>query len=540
MSKRTLRGHGHPTARTSGRTSGVGADLQQAQTLHRAGQYSQAAALYQKILHDHPTNFDALTMFAMLAFQCGRSDDALQLLERALQVNPTSANAWANHGNVLNALRRHEEALASLDHALVLQEKFPEAWLSRGIVLRELGRVEEAVASYDRALELKHGFTQAWNNRGNALEQMERWEEALESFDHALKREPRLAEAWYNRGNVLRTLGRHKEALASWDRAQAINPDYANAHYNEGLCRLLLGDYERGWEKYEWRLRGKIREGPRSFTQPLWLGKEDIAGKTILLHAEQGYGDTIQFCRYVRHVATLGATVLLEVQPALVSLLEGLAGASQVLARGTSLPPFDCHTPLLSLPLAFMGKLGTTIPQPDPYLVAPAAKMESWRGEIGDADGLRIGMAWSGSPTHANDRNRSMRLTELVPLLDIAGVTFISLHQEVRDHDQALLTQTPRLRHYGPRLQDFSDTAALIATLDLVITVDTVIAHLAGALGKPVWILLAHDPDWRWLLERSDSPWYSTAKLYRQSVAGDWSSVTSQVAKDLQTLCVQR
>jgi tetratricopeptide (TPR) repeat protein len=482
--------------------SSIDAAFRQAVTLHRTGQAQQAAAIYQQIINIRPDHFDALTMYAMLLAQHGHNESALQLIDRALQVNPASPEAWLYRGNVLNSLRRFDEALASYDHALVLKPDFTQAHFNQGIVLQELKRGEEALASFDRALKLRDDYAEAWNSRGDALTRLGRHEEALQSFVQSLK----------------------------------YKPDFAEAHFNEGWCRLLLGDYERGWQKYEWRWQTLLQESRRPFSQPLWLGREEIAGRTILLHAEQGFGDTIQFCRYAQHVASLGATVLLEAQPSLVSLLGTLAGPTRVLARGESLPDFDFHTPLLSLPLACMTTLDTTIPAQSSYLTVPADKLESWHSEVGTSEGLRVGLVWSGSIEHTNDLNRSIPLADLAPLLEIQQITFISLQKEVRDHDQALLAQSS-IVDYGERLHDFADTAALIATLDLVITVDTSVAHLAGALGKPVWILLPHIPDWRWLLERTDSPWYPTARLYRQPTAADWQSVVRNVAGDVRRLC---
>jgi len=516
--------------------SSIDTALQQAQALHQAGNAQQAAALYQQILQARPDHFDALNMFARLMIECGRGADALQLIEQALRVNPASAMAWTNRGHILNSMRHLEEALANYDHALILNPDMVETHFNRGVVLREMNRIEEAVASYDRALKLRRNNPDAWNNRGEALMVLGRHEEALASYDKALKRNPGFPEALYNRGNVLRALGRYKEALTCWERAQRLKPDYANAYYNEALCHLLLGDYEQGWEKYEWRWQALLKEHRRDFSQPLWLGQEDISGKTILLHAEQGFGDTIQFCRYAQHVAALGATVLLETQPSLVTLMRTLEGPSNVLAKGAPLPEFDFHTPLLSLPLACKSTLGTSIPAHIPYLTVPPGSMEKWSNESGDDNRLRVGLAWSGSATHLNDRNRSIPLAQLSPLLKNQQATFISLQKDIRDYDQPQLAEFPQLSHYSERLQDFADTAALIVTLDLVITVDTSVAHLAGALGKNVWIMLPHDPDWRWLLDTTDSPWYPTAKLYRQPAAANWDRVIQNITEDLNRL----
>ena len=311
--------------------------------------------------------------------------------------------------------------------------------------------------------------------------------------------------------------------------------DYADAHFLKGLANLVTGDLARGWAGYEWRHRAPVarltrREQPR----PLWLGDVDLAGKTILLHSEQGFGDSIQFCRYVPLVAARGARVVLEVEQPLCGLMRGLPGVTEIVARkdhaGEPLPDHDLHCPLPSLPLAFATKL-ETIPANGPYLHAPESAMAQWTLRLGGARGLRIGLAWSGNPNHIRDRERSMPLDHLLPLLNV-DASFVSLQKQLRAGEAELLSRAG-IRDVSDDLHDFTDTAALIAQLDLVITVDTGVAHLAGALGKPVWILVTHAPDWRWLLDRDDSPWYPTARLFRQSDSRDWSDVVARVGAAL-------
>jgi hypothetical protein len=319
--------------------------------------------------------------------------------------------------------------------------------------------------------------------------------------------------------------------LASYDQAIALRPDYADAHFFKGLSSLVTGDFERGWIEYEWRRKApSARITKRDFPQPLWLGKDDIAGKTILFHSEQGFGDTIQFCRYVPLVAARDVHVMIEVEEPLRELMTGLAGATKVIVKGDPLPNFDFQCPLPSLPLAFKTRL-ETIPSSAPYLRVPKQALEYWGALLGTKRSLRIGLAWAGNAKHVRDRERSMRLRDLLPLLDI-DATFVSLQKEVRAGDAETLTSCNMLR-FGQELGNFSDTAALISQLDLVISVDTSVAHLAGALGKPVWILLTHAPDWRWLLDRDDSPWYPSARLFRQRETREWSSVTMRVREEL-------
>ena len=305
------------------------------------------------------------------------------------------------------------------------------------------------------------------------------------------------------------------EAQACFERALKIKPDYAEAHCNWALCRILVGDFDHGWKSNEWRWEtAHLRKEKRNFVQPLWLGSNEITGKTILLHSEQGFGDTIQFCRYVPLVAERAARVILEVPESLRELMETLTGSAQIVPKGEPLPQFDLHCPLMSLPLAFKTRL-ESIPCATPYLGALPSAVKSWNARLGQRRRSRVGLVWSGRPEHKNDHNRSLKLSTLLPLLD-CDVTFISLQREVRPGDAATLKGLD-IVHFGGELKNFSDTAAIISNLDVVISVDTSVAHLAGALGTPVWILLPFVPDWRWLLDREDSPWYPTARLFRQN-----------------------
>ena len=297
-----------------------------------------------------------------------------------------------------------------------------------------------------------------------------------------------------------------------------VDPDLAEAHWNLALALLATGDFERGWQEHEWRWRANVIGPEQSFRQPLWLGAEDLTGKTILLHNEQGLGDALQFVRYAPQVRQRGARVVLRVQRPLLSLMAGLAGADHVIAEGDALPEFDYHCPLLSLPLAFGTHL-QNIPAGIPYLHPAADRLAKWQSILGERTAPRIGLAWSGNPAHKNDRNRSIALKQLLPLLSVPGVRFVSLQRDLREDDAAVLGNLPALVSIGAQLDDFADTAAAISLLDLVITVDTAVAHLAGALGKPVWVLLPFAPDWRWLLKREDSPWYPTARLFRQPLS---------------------
>ena len=493
--------------------------------LERLERYDDALVSYDRALAIRPDFAAALSNRGNVLHLLGRLGEALASYEHAVRLQPNYAMAFYNRARVLQDMNRQQEALASYDRALAQQPRFAEALSNRGNVLQVLERFAEAVASYDRAIEVRPDFAGALSNRGSALLKLNRYEEAVASFDRAIALRPNYSEALSNRGIVLHQLQRLEAALTSFAEAKAILPSNAEAHFGEAESRLLLSDFARGWDEYEWRSLGQqLRHAKRDFTQPKWVGHDDIREKTILLHAEQGLGDTIQFCRYVPLVAERGARVVLEVQDSLKELMGSLAGHSEVIASGAVLPEFDVQCPLLSLPLAFKTSI-ETIPSRAPYLMASSQRVTDWNERLGPKQYPRIGLAWSGRP---QPPNRSVPLRLLLPLLN-EKATFISLQKDVKPEDAAMLREHRELLHFGDALQDFSDTAAVIANLDLVISIDTSVAHLAGALGKPTWILLPFTPDWRWLLEREDCPWYPTARLFRQNDTREWSKVLARV-----------
>jgi tetratricopeptide (TPR) repeat protein len=504
-------------------------------TLQELKRFDEALTSYDRALVLRPGYAEAHYNCGVTLHELQRFAEALTSYDRALAAEPHYVVALGNRGLVLHALKRFEEALASYDRALALQPNYVEALSNRGNTLHELKRFDEALMSFDGALALRPDYAVALYNRGVTLHELQRFAEALASYDRALALRPDYAEALSNRGNTLHELKRLEEALTSFKSAPAVRPDYAEARWNMSLVQLLTGDFYGGWREYEWRWKNAgLPLFSRDFAQPLWLGENEIEGKTILLHSEQGYGDAIQFCRYVPLVAEGGARVLLEVPAPLQDLMAGLLGVSQVVSEQGPLPHFDLHCPLLSLPLA----LGTgieTIPANVPYLNVPPDRVSAWEKALGPKRHLRIGLAWSGRRTHKNDANRSISLQSLLPLLNI-NASFVSLQTDVRPDDARVLPDQRNLVHLGHRLETFSDTAAVISNLDLVISVDTSVAHLTGALAKPVWVLLPFVPDWRWQIDREDSPWYPTARLFRQSVRGDWSGVISRILIELRKL----
>lgn len=426
-------------------------------------------------------------------------------------------------------------AIRLYDQAIALEPAHAEAYYKRANALKNKGQLDAAIASYNRAIELKPDYAHAYCNRGVVQQSLGLTAAALSSYDRAIVLDAADAMAHYNRALLMQECSRWDEVLASYDHAIAIDPGFADAQYNRGLALLFLGHFESGWLGYEWRWKNARRLAigeVRDFTQPLWLGEDSVAGKRLLLHCEGGLGDTLHFCRYAALVAARGAAVLLEVQAPLLGLLADLDGASQVVAAGTPLPPFDYHCPLMSLPLAFKTTLDT-IPAAPKYLHSDESKVARWRTLLGEKKRARVGLVWSGNPNATIDHRRSIRLADWIGLLPRA-IQYVCLQKELRPADEQVLAANPWIARVDGDLRDFTDTAALCDCMDLVISVDTSLAHLSGALGRPTWVLLPEMPDWRWLRDREDSPWYPTMRLYRQTAAGDWNPVLARVAADLQ------
>ncbi|MDE1181006.1 tetratricopeptide repeat protein [Paraburkholderia sp.] len=557
----------------------IDAMLQQAVSLQQNGAPDVAETLYREILAARPKHFDAIQLLGALTLQSGRLDEGIALLKRAIAIDakqpaihsnlafalnasqryddalaaanralalrPDFADALNNRGNALAGLGHADQALSSFERALTVQPDFAQAWNNRACALRDLGRAADALASCDEAIARQPSYAEAWSNRGNALSDLNRADDAQQSYRRALDLAPGFADAWTNLGPTLIDLNRHADALASYDRALQLQRDSPEAHWNRSICLLSTGAFDEGWREFEWRWeRQRVKPEQRGFTQALWLGDTPLDGKTILLHAEQGLGDTLQFCRYAADVARLGATVILEVPPELIRLLDGLAGVTQLVARGLPLPPFDCHCPLLSLPLAFHTTL-STIPAATPYLFADPAMTRQWAERCTQTAprGLKVGLVWAGgnrphvTELRKNDARRSMSLATLASLFDLPDVTFYSVQKGAAAQQLAAVNDTldpaRRIVDFTADLHDFADTAALVANLDLVISVDTSTAHLAGAMAKPVWILNRFDTCWRWLLERDDSPWYPDATLFRQAAPGEWDGVVERVRASL-------
>ena len=531
---------------------------------YRQGRLDEAEKIASRIHKSLPQSHEVLHLLGVIKLGRGHPAAALTLVEASLKLNPGAADALASRGLALAALGRDADALASLDQALALAPDNPDMLINRGNLLLKLARPQDALAAFEGALAVAPSHFGARVSRGHALLTLGRFAEALAEYGALVAAQPSDPELHFNCGNALASLGRSAEAIACFDRAIALRADHLRAHlsrgvalqalnrheealadfervlahnkgnadatHNAALSRLTLGDYSRGFVQYEARWQRTGMPPRRRLGKPLWLGEYPLGRKTILLTAEQGFGDMIQFARYAPLLARTGAKVVLEAPPELMALLDRQEGIA-IVARGAPLPPFDVHCPLGSLPLALRTD-SAAIPAPIPYLAVSGERLGEWRARLAGIASPRVALAWAGRPTHANDRNRSLALAQLAPLLALDRIAFVSVQREPRE-DAHALAAVRSLTHLGGELKDFDDTAAVLALCDLIVSVDTAVAHLAGAIGRPVWILLPYQPDWRWKLDRTDSPWYPTARLYRQSGPGDWDGVIARLRDDL-------
>jgi tetratricopeptide (TPR) repeat protein len=530
---------------------------------HREGQVELAEACYRKILNVDPLSAEAKQMLRLLRGDASAAlesspalgaifgDDvktrpesavghlhlgeaqeragdlqaAANSYQRALAFEPDSAELHCHLARVLYQGGTLQAAAELYRRALVLDPKRQEIYNDLGLVLTDLGNFAAALEVFRRSLINNPRSAKTIASLGRLFERKGDLISASEAYRDAIKLDPKMRAAYVDLGFVLYGLGELGEASDCFDRLHELEPDSAEATVNLGLIHLLKGELRDGWAEYESRWKVGVGDD-RKFLQRRWQG-EALGGERILLYAEQGLGDTMQFVRYVPVVAKLGGEVVLEVQPALHDLLAGTEGASRVTRRGETLPDFTWQCPLMSLPLALGTELDT-IPASVPYIAADAARVEAWRERL-QKNTRRIGLAWAGNPGHSRDRLRSISLEQLAPLLNVEGTVFYSLQFGAGAEQMKLLPPGVQLIDLGDELKDFANVAAIVANLDLVISIDSAVAHLAGALGKPVWILLNKGCDWRWFLGREDSPWYPTARLFRQSAPGEWLEVVKRV-----------
>lgn len=535
-------------------------------TLRKMERFDEALSALDCAIEHEPRLADTHYARAGVLMDLDRFEDALQSCETALSIAPSMPFAMMRRGEILNRIGRYaealetfdralalpamqtpfyaelhlmssyalwdsqrsSEALAACDRAIALLPDFAEAWSRRGVVLRDLGEPLDALESYDRALSINPRHVQARNNRCIVLAVLGRLDEAVEETRRVIEVDPENGAAYNNLGNWLRRLGRLTEAREALEIATRLAPDPAEVRLNLAMCLLHSGDFRNGWRAYEarWNTRAKpaLME---EMGRPLWRGEENVAGRRIHLYAEQGLGDAIQFCRYVPMVVACGAEVTLGVPTSLKALCQSLGPTVRVVDRKSTPAAFDMHCPLMTLPLAFGTDL-QTIPAEVPYLVAPEERRQAWRERLGPKRGTRIGLVWAGNSEHREDGGRTISLDMIVPLAALADEV-ICLQREMRPEDLPTLVRLPAMRFFGHELRDFADTAAVIGEVDLVISVDTSVLHLAGALGRPVWGLIPYSADWRWLMNREDSPWYPTMRLFRQTILGDWESVIARV-----------
>jgi tetratricopeptide (TPR) repeat protein len=497
------------------------------------GKPQEARAAYEKALSLKPDYAEAHNNLAVLLREEGRLEEATLHCKQALALKPEYAEAHTNMGNVLADQGRSDEAIAHHRRAITLNPNAVDAHINLGHVLRGQGKFEEARINLQQALALRPDSAEAQNNLGSVFEDQGQLEEACIHFRRAIVLQPSYVEAHNNLGNVFRKQAQYTEARHSYDQALALRPGYVEALWNRSLLELLLGNYPEGWRDYEVRSR-RTSHRPREFPQPLWRG-EPLGGARILLHSEQGLGDALQFLRYVPMVQAAGGTVLLSVPPGLQRLAAPLVSdplflASDLAVTPECLPAFELQCPLMSLPLAFQTTVHS-IPAEVPYLTIPDDALRRAEDFQWPSEGLRVGLVWSGNRQHANDRFRSMRPETLAPLLSLENIHFFSLQVDVSA--ESLKNLPAYVTDLRPFITDMADTAALVSHLDLLITVDTAMAHLAGALAKPTWVLLSFAPDWRWLTDREDSPWYPTLRLFRQPQFDDWRSVLQRVRVEL-------
>ncbi len=503
------------------------------------GRFDEAITTYRKVIALKPNYPEAHNNLGIALKEERRIDEAIAAYRRAIALKPDYAEAHYNLGIALKEKGQLDQAIASIEKAIDLKADFAVAQNDLGIALKENGQLDAAVAAFEKAITLDPNYAEAHYNLGIVLNDKGQLDGAIAAYQRSIALNPKSVEAHDNLGNTLMAKGELEKAIVAYRRAIALNPNLPEPHYNLAWVLLLRGDWGQGWLEYEWRWKTREFQLPeREFSKPLWDGS-DLNGRTILLHAEQGFGDAIQFMRYVPLVAGRGGRVVVEVRPQLLRLLRQLPGVEQWIPSGQPLPAFDVRCPLMSLPHLFATTM-QTIPAQEPLRLDPDL-VQTWRHRLqSQPSGLKVGLVWAGSPTFKGDRTRSMTLDRLAALSSVRDVTFYSLQKGAAATAADRPPTGLQLVNLAPELHDFADTAAAMCMMDLVITTDTSVAHLAGALGRPVWVMLQFMPDWRWLLDRADSPWYPTMQLFRQKKPGDWDGVISHIAEALSALVAEK
>ena len=495
------------------------------------GEIGFAQIQYLNALRLKPEFARACSDLCRLYGKTDQYNKIFQILEQSIAACPNVFDYRLWHGYHLIKTENYAKALVEFDKLIQLSPEFAEAHNNRGICLNELNRMDQAIESFTLALRFDPNLSQAHSNRGATFMRGNQFEAAIVDFKESSRLSPEVPTPHINLGEAFRETGRLDEAIAQYEIALQIDPTSWDAKWNKSLALLLAGNLGHGFSLYEYRLKQSGRENEYDAAQKRWRGDTPLDGKSILIYSEQGLGDTIQFCRYVSMVAAMGAKVILEVQAPLLGLLQDLSGVSHIVQQGGTLPAFDYQCPLLSLPHVFKTE-ENSIPVRDRYITVDPSLRSKWNQRLGPKYMPLIGIVWSGNASHKNDHNRSITLSKLIGFLP-NGFRYVSLQQDARSSDQMDLKQCTLIEHFGDQLVDFTETAALCDLMDIVICVDTSVAHLAAALGRPTWILLPHNVDWRWMLDRTDSPWYPTVKLYRQNNLSGWGDVLQRVHTDL-------
>ena len=515
----------------------LGEALMYAERCRGEGRLMEAESVCRRVLEAQPNLPEAEHLLGVIAHQNGKLGEAIEHVQRAARLAPQVALFHANLGEMLRLAGRPKLAADAARRAIEIAPNMAAAWSNLGVALYELKDYEEAARAQRKAIAANPQFAEAHSNLGNALHALRRFDEAIGSYHRAIEINPNYPDGWANLGTTLHHSGSFEEGIAVLRRAIALAPHHANAHSGLGILLLMRGDLGEGWDEYEWRLRSTERKGPK-FPEIPWQG-EHLAGKHIYVQAEQGFGDTVQFARYLPLLAARAGRVTVRVHQQLLTLLrDSLPGITVLGDRGDP-APYQCDAVLLSLPRLFKTRL-ETIPAAVPYLRPPEAAAQRWKKLLAHLQGLRVGIVWAGNPDHVNDTRRSLKLAQLEPLFAVPGTSFASLQYGPRSADLKKLKNgsdaKPAIADLAAQFEDFVDTAAAIEALDLVITVDTSVAHLAGAVGKPVWVLLPWVTDWRWLLNREDNPWYPTMRLFRQKKGEDWVGIIARLAAELEAV----
>lgn len=505
--------------------------LHDAFSRHQAGALQEARALYLDLMREEPSNFDANHLLGLLEGQENHLSSSVSFLSRALVLLPNHVQSHWHMGEAFIQMECYAAAIACFRRARSVDPKFKEAWIREANILEVAGLTDEAFFVYTEVLALDPLNAKVHFSMGNTLKAVDRFKAAIYHYKRSLIVSPGQFDVYINLGNSLKERNQLPQACAALGYAARIQPKNPLPPFNQSLILLLQGKYAEGWQRFEARWDVVLKAEKRSLRKPRWSGRESLVGRTIFVYPEQGLGDTIQFCRYLPLLSAMGARVIFEAPHELRGVLKSLSGAITLIQPGFPAPEYDFQSPLLSLPAA-MGTTLATVPSKTPYLVAPPETMGFWRARLRATGRPKIGLVWSGGTVFRNDRNRSLSLAQFGPILDLP-FEFHALQKVLREQDQEALKALPQVTFHGEHLHDFSDTAALIKEMDLVCSVDTSVAHLAGALGKPVWILLPFAPDFRWLLEHRDSPWYPSARLFRQTERMEWASVLTEVEQAL-------